>query len=213
MSDEYSFSDTSGLGNPRTLIPHGTLAWATVHFIERATSKKGGDYAKTEIVIQDGPYAGQRIYSVLMNPFDVNNRDSSKPVDGAKMAITAIARMAETCGVFVVGNKESYKQFNGKSFNEVIHALNGKQIAIKIKIKKGEDGHDDRNEIAEYLSPNPESGGYRDFQKLTGGGASEARANAFNAPAMNPQVRPAQATNNAAPAWLRNPGSNSNNPY
>lgn len=210
MSDDYSFSSTSGIGQPRALIPNGTLAWATVHFNERAVSKKGGDYAKIELVIQDGPYAGQRVYSILMNPFDPNNRDSSKPVDGAKMSITAIARMAETCGVFVVGNGESYKQFNGKSFNEVISALNGKQVAIKIKLKKGDDGHDDRNEVGEYLSPNPDSGGYRDFVKLSGGNAQEARAQAFQAPA--PQIRPAAAAPQAGtPAWLRTP--NSNNPY
>lgn len=212
MSDDYSFSETSGVGQPRVLIPDKTLAWATIHFVDRKVSQKGGDYAKTEFVIQDGPYAGQRIYSVLMNPFDVNNRDASKPIDGAKMAITAITRMAETCGVFVVGNKPSYKQFNGTSFNEIIQALSGKQVAIKIKVKKSDEGYEDRNEVGEFLSPNPESGGFREFQKLTGGGASEARSSAFQ-PQAAPQVRPAQAPKSSSPSWLKTPDKNINDPY
>lgn len=209
MSD-YSFSETSGVGQPRTLIPAATLAWATIHFVDRKVSKNGGDYAKVELVIQDGEFAGRRVYSVLMNPYDVNNRDSSKPVDAAKMAITAITRMCETSGIFVVGNPESYKLFNGKAFNEIIAALNGQRVAFKVGIKKGTDGYDDSNTVADFLSPNKDSGGYKDFAKLTGGNASEARSNAFQVPA--PQVRTAQAPQaGAAPGWLKTP--NSNNPF
>jgi hypothetical protein len=82
--------------------------------------------------------------------------------------------------------------------------MDGQRVAIKVKVEKNTDpAYADKNKVGEWLSPNPASGGYRDFQKLVAGQSGvveQARAAAFSAP-----------TPTAAPGWVKTPSSS--NPF
>ncbi len=207
------FNPTSGAGDAPQLIPDKTLHFAQVGFKEmKKSGKTGGSYARLELTLIDGPFEGRKVWTMVMNPLDPLNvneakRAEGKP-DGAKMGLTALTRMLEAARIFDPANPQTYRQFDGRAFDEIILALDGQKVGIKIKISKGTEGYDDKNEVSEYLSPNPQSGGHKAWQSLIGGlpAISQARSNAFgSAPAA---ARPTQSnTPSNSPAWLKKPGS------
>lgn len=209
------FTPDSGKADRPALIPDKTLAFAQVKFQEIKNAKEsGGEYARLEFIISEGPHEGRRVYSIVMNPTDERNKNPAaraegKP-DGAKMGLTSMTRMFEACRMFDPANPRSYSKFDGMSFQDVIGHLDGNTVAIKIKIKPGTNGYEDRNEVAEYLSPNPESGSIKLWNQLTGGApaSAQARSNAFTTPPVIPQTKQSTGT----PGWMRGPNSN-NNPY
>lgn len=185
------FNPDSGKGDKPTLIPHGTLHFASVNVqgISRSRGGEGGQYAKLELILVDGPYQGRRVYTIIMDPTDPKNVDQQKRAegksDGAKMGLTALTRAFEASGVFVASNPETYKRLDGRDFAGIAQALQDQRVAVKIKVSPGKDGYDDKNEVAEWLSPNPGSGGAIGWNKLIGGqgAVQQARAGAFGAPA------------------------------
>lgn len=201
------FSPTSGAGQAPQLIPAGTLHFAVFHTKEiKKSQNTGGTYARVELSLIDGPYEGRKIWTIVMNPLDKANvnqqkRAEGKP-DGAAMGLTALTRMLEACRVFDPAKPDSYKQFNGKSFEDILQALDGNKVAVKIKIAKGSEGYDDKNEVGEYLSPNPGSGGHKPWQTLVSSmpDAAQARQNAF-------AVAPSTPAKSSAPVngWLQKP--------
>jgi hypothetical protein len=230
-----SQSGASGSSGPSALIPHGTLAFAVVKPTGIKESKRtGGSYANLELTIADGPFTGRKVWTIVMNPQDERNQNQALrnegKNDGAQMGLAAMCRMFEAAGVFNPLDARSYDKFNGVAFNQVIAALEGLTVAIKIKVKKGDQGYDDKNEVAEFLSPAPTSGTSKLWSQLTGDG-SAARKTAFGQPAfgapaqapVQPQVRPAapaQPTINNGPKWITKRANgdlgldnNGNNPF
>jgi hypothetical protein len=205
------FSPTSGANSAPQLIPAGALHFAVFHTKEvKKSNNTGGTYARVELGLIDGPHEGRKIWSIVMNPLDPLNvnaqkRSEGKP-DGANMGLTALTRMLEAARIFDPANPESYKKFNGASFENILEALEGQKVAIKIKISKGSEGYDDKNEVGEYLSPNPGSGGHKGWQTLVGGTGTvaQARQNAFMNEAPAVAVKKSTA---GSPNWLQKPNA------
>lgn len=205
------FNPTSGAGDAPQLIPDKTLHFAQVAVKELKKSQNtGGTYARLELTLIDGPYEGRKVFTIVMNPLDKANvneakRAEGKP-DGAKMGLTALTRMLEAARIFDPAQPDTYRQFDSKPFEAILQALDTHKVAVKIKIAEGKDGYESKNEISEYLSPNPQSGGNRAWTTLIGGqpAVAQARAAAFTAP--RPAAQPAAPSN--APAWLKKPGVN-----
>ena len=158
-----SQSGASGSSGSIALIPHGTLAFAVVKPTGIRESKRtGGGYANLELTISEGPYTGRKVWTIIMNPQDERNHNHELrregKNDGALMGLAAMTRMFEAAGVFNPLDARSYDKFNNASFNHVIAGLEGLTVAIKIKVAKGKDGYEDKNEVAEFLSPAPVSG-------------------------------------------------------
>jgi hypothetical protein len=233
-----SQSGASSSQGPSALIPHGTLAFAVVKPTGIKESKRtGGTYANLELTISEGQYTGRKVWTIVMNPQDERNQNhalrNEGKNDGALMGLAAMCRMFEAAGVFNPLDARSYDKFNGASFNAVIAALEGLTVAIKIKVAKGKDGYDDKNEVAEFLSPAPSSGTSKLWTQLAGDG-SVARKTAFGQPSfgapaqapIQPVIRPVapiaptQPTINNGPKWInkRQNGdlgldTSGNNPY
>jgi hypothetical protein len=218
------FDQNSGASgsNQTQLIPHGTLAFAVIKVTGVKKSKRtGGEYANLELTISDGEYARRKVWTVIMNPQDPANVDDVKRAegkpDGAKMGLVALTRIFEAAGVFT-NDPRSYQKFNGATFVEILQHIEGLTAGIKVKVAKGNDGYDDKNEVAEFLSPSPASGSTQNWNKLVGGAtAQDARKSAFINPTPAPIQAPAQAPKPSAsstPPWLRkNNAEDSNNPY
>ena len=204
------FNPQSGKGESSfQLIPNGTLASAvlTVKGIKRS-QRTNGEYGSLELTISEGEFTGRKVWTVIMNPMDENNSDGGK-----KMGITSLTRLFEASGLFTIGDEASYNRYNGADFGEMLRLLDGKTAAIKIKIAKGKDGYEDKNEVQDFLTPNPESNGYQGWQKLHGGApAQQAPAQAFvpTPKIMNPQG-PSKPSS-GSPAWLQKPNQQ-NNPF
>jgi hypothetical protein len=203
------FNSKSGIGESSfQLIPNGTLASAvvTVKGLKRS-QRTNGEYGSVELTINAGEFSGRKVWTVIMNPADENNSEGGK-----KMGITSLTRLFEASGLFTIGDEASYAKYNGASFGEMLALLDGKTVAIKIKIAKGKDGYEDKNEVQDFLTPNPESNGYPGWQKLHGGApAQQAPAQVFaQLKIMNPQGPSKPAS--SSPAWLQKPGQ-TNNPF
>ena len=88
-----------------------------------------------------------------------------------KLGKKVLVRMLEAAGLVTVGNEESYGRF--PTIQDVINALNGQTVAIKVGIKKGTDGHADKNSVTDYYSPNPDSGYADKFKQVMAGSSAQ----------------------------------------
>jgi hypothetical protein len=219
------FDQTTGASGSSSnqLIPHGTLAFAAIKVTGVKKSKRtGGEYANLELTITEGEYQRRKVWTVIMNPQDPANMDDVKRAegkpDGAKMGLVALTRIFEAAGVFT-NDPRSYQKFNGATFVEILQHIEGLTAGIKVKVAKGGDGYDDKNEVAEFLSPNPASGASLNWNKLVGGATvQDARKSAFTAPVQAPAPiqAPAQAAKPSAsstPPWLKKANTDTNNPF
>lgn len=199
------FNPQSGIGQSQELIPAGQLAWVALNITDKKNSKETmGEYFAVELIVLEGPYEKRRIFENLMSPFDSRNSEGAH-----KMAIIALTRIFEACRIFDPANPESYGRFNhlqgSEGFDTIGMALqdHAKRLGVKVKIEKGTQGHPDKNKVAEWLSPNPESNGYPGWEKLIGGAdkVSQARQSAFTPAAPAPVASvPAFAQPQPAPA-------------
>jgi hypothetical protein len=98
----------------------------------------------------------------------------------------------------------STAQFDGASFQDVLTALDGKVVAIKIRVAPGKDGYEDKNEVASYLSPIQASGSKRLWEQLNAGSAP---ATVVQKPTFAPAPKPVAPApkSSSAPAWLKRP--------
>lgn len=196
------FSPTSGAGSAPELIPNGTLAWAilTVQAAKQSKSS-GGTYYPVTLTIVGGEYEGRKVFDMLPDVQDERNGEKWR-----KMGITNITRIFESSGWFKPSDPASYNAYNGKDTLAIMNGMDGQRVAIRIKVEKNTDpAYADKNKVADWLSPNPASGGFKDYQKLIGGqGAVDtARGQAF---------APAAPSVGAAPGWVKSPGP-SNAPF
>lgn len=167
------FSQGAGAQSPTSLMPNGQLAWAIVTVKSlKANASTGTKSLELELTLDDNqPYARKKIWPYVGDPFHAGNSENYR-----QMGMLAITRMLE-CGRNAGPNNPAGYQLN--NFDE----LNGLRVAIKIGVEKGKDGYEDKNKVAEYLTPNPASGsGHKDYQKLMAGEHSPGGA-AKSAPA------------------------------
>lgn len=191
---DYTFQPESGATSAPDLIPSGVLTYALVSIGAAKQSKEsGGTYYPLTLTLIGGQYEGRKVFEIIPDVTDTKNSEKWRTIGG-----TNLTRMFEAAGLFNPANLQSYSQFQGKPFLTLCNALDGKRIAIRIKIEQSTDpAYADKNKVAEYLTPNPTSQAYKNYVKLLGGKQviTEARANVFNAPAA-----PA-----SAPGWIKTP--------
>lgn len=209
----FSFSPNTKYESPNSLIPKGTLAFATMKVQKLANSNEtGGEYAKIELILQ-GRHENRRVFTMLCNPMDARNSEKWR-----QMGMGQIQHIAEAAGIFKPDVPESYKVFEGKSFIDLLRYFDGVRCAIKIGIEKGTDGHQDNNTVAEWLSPNRNSSTSKTWDKLIAGDTEPAGpANhhaqaAVNSTFANPApaasaanipAAPAAAAADSVPDWLK----------
>jgi hypothetical protein len=217
MMDFSAAPDSSGGSD---LIPHGQLAFVTINFKGLKGSKSGGRYLDLELTINEGqPFARRKIFTNIGDPMFTGNSDKYREMGMSHMKrIMEASRWGRRAGEF---NADAFKAAGGYTLS-AFEQLHGQTVAIKIKIEKSE-GFQDKNAVADYLSPNPASGSFKDWQRLVSGqynavATAPAPSMAFGAPApvaapvaqtwgapaVAAPVAPAPAANGAAaPTWLQ----------
>lgn len=202
---ENPFSTTSGAASAPDLIPHGTLSWAILTVGKQKNSKESnGEYFNVELTIIGGEFEGRKVFEMIPNIYDTNNSEKWR-----RGAIGSITRIFESSGWFKPSEPASYNAYAGKPFLDIMNGMDGQRVAIKVKVEKSKDpAYADKNKVGEWLSPNPASGGYADYQRLIGGqgAVTQARVGAF-APAQ--PAAPAAGS----PGWIKGPAASSNAPF
>jgi hypothetical protein len=191
------FSPTSSQQDAIALIPQGTLCVANLGVRAIKNSKStGAQYLDVELTVLSGEYQGRKIFDMIMDPFDANASDG-----GRKMGLLALTRICEAIGIFNPTDEASYTRYNnpGTTIQNVIGDVEGRKVAVRVKVEKGTDGYADKNKVGEWLTPNPNSGsGFKGWNELVNGHQPTTRATAFAAPA-------AAAPASGAPSWLNKP--------
>ena len=93
------FTPDSGKADKPALIPDKTIAFTQVRFQEIKNAKtSGGEYARLEFIITDGPYEGRRVYSIVMNPTDARNKNEAAEamLDSVSMKYAAVGAVSYT---------------------------------------------------------------------------------------------------------------------
>jgi hypothetical protein len=154
------FSGGAGQGTNNDLIPNGQLAFAilTIKGIKN-NSNTGSRSVECELTIDAGqPYAKKKIWPYIGDPFHNGNSEGHR-----QMGMVAVTRILE-CGKGAGPNNKA--GYNINDFSD----LNGLRVAIKIGIEAGSDGYDDKNKVADWLTPNPESqSGFKGYEALMRG--------------------------------------------
>jgi hypothetical protein len=222
------FTQQSGVASPIDLIPRNYLCWARLAFNGMKVSQSTGSrYGEIELTISEGqPYARKKIFTRVADPDYENNSEGYR-----SMGMVALTRMLESSGLVDVKDAASYEKYNGKSAEHALMLLDGRHVAIKIKVDVGKDGYGDKNEVGEYLTPNEQSQSCKLFVKLQNNDhgvvlpdATKPRAGGFGAaapplahkpggfgaaapevtPATNPPAEESRGFDpNAAPGFLK----------
>ena len=158
------FSMGAGKATGSDLIPNGQLAWAILNVRGVKASQSGGQYIDAELTIDDGqPYARRKIWEMIGDPLHPGNSEAYR-----EMGMVAISRILEAGRGAGPNNPGGYKVDN-------YGQLSGLRVPIRIGVNKGKDGYDDKNRVAEWLTPNPASqSGYKDFELLQSGTFNKA---------------------------------------
>jgi hypothetical protein len=209
----FNFSSQTKYESPNSLVPNGTLAKVTIKIRGLKNSKEtGGEYADLELVLQ-GQYENRRVFTMIANPMDSRNGEKWRG-----MGMAAIQHICEAAGIFKLDDEASYQRFANAAFVDVLKVIDGRVAAVKVE--KGKDGHQDKNTVAEWLSPNPLSSTSKAWRQLVEGNAEnfsgantgfvtqtdtsafgvQTVANGATAAAENPS--PHGAATNTAPNWL-----------
>jgi len=148
------------------VIPNGQLAWAILTVRGVKASKSGGAYIDVELTIDDNqPYARRKIWEMIGDPMNMGNSEAYR-----QMGMVAISRILEAGRGAGPNNQAAYKLGD---YSE----LSGLRVPIKVKVEKGTGGYDDKNKVAEWLTPNPNSDtGHKDFLLLQSGVHNKAEA-------------------------------------
>lgn len=213
----FSFNPNTKYDNGAGLIPNGVCAFAVVSVEKTQYSQStNGLLASLSLTISTGKYAGRKIFTYIGDPSDTNNSEKYRT-----MSLGQLQAMLEVAGVFDPARPETYQAFANASFTDILQAIDGKTVAIKVGIEKGRDGYDDKNRVSDYLTPNPVSRSSKKFQELVaspekclipaekapGAGAgpwanAQPAAAAPAQAAAAPAATPAAAPGTQAPAWL-----------
>lgn len=153
------FSGSAGTGSDFDLLPKGALFWAILGVRGVKASGAGGQYIDCELTIAEGqPFAGRKLWESIGHPYFQGNSEKYR-----QMGLVAVTRILETGRNAGPHNPDGYKL---DDFSQ----LDGLKVAIKVGVEEGSGGHDDKNRVAEWLTPNPASqSGHKGFAKLIAG--------------------------------------------
>lgn len=152
------FSGSAGAGSDFDLLPKGLLVYVIVQVRGVKASSSGGGYLDLELTVDKGqPFAGRKFWDMVGDPNNSGNSEKYR-----QMGQLAITRMLECSGAGPQ-NPDGYKI---ASYDQ----LSNRRVAVKVGIEEGSGGHDDKNRVAEWLTPNPASqSGYKGYEKLSKG--------------------------------------------
>lgn len=167
---------STGGGDP---IPNGVLLYAIVNVRGLKPSKSGGGYLDVELTIDDNqPFARRKIWTMVGDPNHAGNSEAYR-----QMGMVAISRMLESGRGAGPANPAAY-HINAYS------DLSGLRVPIKVKEVPAQNGYDAKNDVAEWLTPNPQSGCAKLYERLIKGDHGVQR------PAQSiPRSNAAQQTN------------------
>jgi hypothetical protein len=153
------FSGAAGAATNFDLLPKGLLVWAILQVRGVKTGGSGSRYLDVELTIDQGqPFAGRKLFDKIGDPFFQGNSEKYRQM--GMIAVTRILEAARNAGPH---NPAGYQLAD---FTQ----LSGARVPIKVGIEEGTDGHEDKNRVAEWLTPNPQSqSGYKGFEKLSKG--------------------------------------------
>jgi hypothetical protein len=195
---KMDFSSGAGAASNFDLIPNGQLAWAILSVRGTKGSQSGGQYLDIELTLDDNqPFARRKLFDMIGDPHFAGNSEAYR-----QMGLIAITRILEAGRGAGPNNMAGYQLADYSQ-------LSGLRVPIKIKVEKGTGGHDDKNRVAEYLTPNPASqSGHKGFVALQAGqyGATAAKpaaaASGFGQPAATGAAQPGfSAAPAPAAAW------------
>lgn len=184
------FSTTSGASSPIDLIPRGVRLWALLTFKGMKNSNTSASrFAEIELTVgPEQPFERRKIFSKIGDPDHAANSEGYR-----NMGMVALTRMLESAGIVDPKNPASYEAMNGKTTEQILMLLDGKYVAIVTKIETGTGGHQDKNDVGEYLTPNETSSGFKNYTKLIAkdfgysGPATAASRGGFGGNAAQPQ--------------------------
>ena len=152
------FSNHAGAASSFDTLPNGLLVFAILSVKGVKPTQTGGAYIDCELTVDQGqPHAGRKIFEKIGDP--------ANPANGEKyreLGTIAVTRILECRGAGphnMAGYKiDDYSQ------------LNGARVGIKVGIETGTAGHNDKNRVAEWLTPNPASqSGNKGYARLVAG--------------------------------------------
>jgi hypothetical protein len=140
------FGQYAGQESKSPLVPGGTLAFVHINVRDTKTSPTTGSrYMDCELtILAPHQYADRKIYTKIADPMHEQNSDAYK-----QMGQNAICRILEVNGASPQ-NPAAYQIAN-------IQDIHNKRGAIRIRVEEGEGGYSDKNEVGEWLTPNPSS--------------------------------------------------------
>lgn len=176
------FSGAAGQASDFDILPNGQLAWAVLNVRALKNSSGGSQYLDVELTIDQGqPFAGRKLWDKIGNPFFEGNSEKYR-----QMGMLAITRILEAGRGAGPNNQAGYQL-------DDFQQLNGLRVPIKVGIEQGTEGHDDKNRVSEWLTPNPASqSGHKHFVTLQSG--------VYNASANKTQAAPPANGFGGAPA-------------
>lgn len=151
----FNFSPTANQEAAIKPIPAGTTALAMINVKDVGLSKNTGCLqAQLEFIIVRGPYERRKIWMYIGDPNDPKCSENWKP-----MCMANLQHMLESSGIFNPADASTYGRYESvpaeHAFRAILSDLDGKQVAIKLKIEPAKDGNDEKNTIGSILSPNP----------------------------------------------------------
>lgn len=172
MAINYADSVEEKQGGDFELIPDGSLAYGNLIVKPRALEnglvvKKGkanpdNRYLDLMVEITSGPFTGRTIFTMI------GVAGSEKWVNMGRGAICRILEVGNNAGPhnpggYILGL--NLPDGDERSYMD----LDGMQCAVRIGVEPGKDGYKDKNKVDKFLSPNPDSDGFKDFTALKGG--------------------------------------------
>ena len=211
---DYSTAPTEQMGDFE-LIPDGTLAWAILKikpkgpvgqpgfapdpndWVTPSNSTEGNAYLDVALTICEGPYNKRKVFEMI------GVAGSEAYVNQGRAAIRAILEVGR--GANITSNPGGYR---------INHYgdLDGLKVAVKIKVEKGGvknaatgERYNDKNRVAKWLTPNKESDGHKDFERLLAGqtappSAAPGVGSGGSGPAPASTTPPWASTTGQAPA-------------
>lgn len=142
-----NFQQGAGAETGFDLIPKGFLGWFIIHVKNpQKLSQNGGQYVECELTVDDGQqFARRKIFTNIMDPYFEGNSEKAR-----QMGMAQICRILETARGAGPNNPAAYQLTDYTQ-------LNGLRIGAMVGIDEGKNGYQDKNSIAEYATPNPDS--------------------------------------------------------
>lgn len=183
------------------MIPNGTLAKGILRIrpynrdqgiAETPSKSSDSRYLDCEVVVDGGDFHGRKIWT------KIGVGGSEKYVNMGRAAIRAILECGYSAG------PQNPNGYILNSYFDLDKNGEGVNIAFKVKEEPEKDGYPAKNDIAVFLSPIPESGTLKDWNRLMAGdtkpSANTKPVGQGSSGAPTATARPAWDTGTDAPA-------------